>query len=133
MTEVANNARIYKQGWNAQRRSGFLGKIHSEESLRKMSLAHIGNTNWLGKKFSNEHKQKISKSLKCKMPENIYSIIGCNKGKKMSEEARQRMSVARMGKKLSDETKRRMSEAQKRIGNHPPIKKGENNEDEILF
>ena len=80
-----------------------MGHYVSPETKEKMRQAH------LGKKHSEEHKRKIGKALK---------------GKKLvtfSEEHRKNISKAHKGKRLSEETKRRLSEAQKRIGNKPPL------------
>lgn len=67
-----------------------LGLKHSEESKRKMSIAHKG------KKFTDEHRRKLSES---------------HKGKKMSEEARRHISEAKKGHTATDETLKKMSEA----------------------
>lgn len=45
------------------RPNGMLGKKHSEETKRKISMANKGNQTWLGKNLSEEHKRSISKSL----------------------------------------------------------------------
>ena len=55
----------------------WLGKKHSKESRRKMSLAQMGNQHWLGRKHSEETKRKIG--------------LG-NKGKIVSKETRLKMS-----------------------------------------
>lgn len=65
-----------------------------------------------GKKLSEEHKRKLSESLKGKP--------GPNKGKKFSEETKRKLSESLKGKlawnkgiPLTEETKRKMSEAKK--------------------
>ena len=45
------------------RLSPMLGKKHSEETKRKMSLSHVGHIAWnKDKKLSEEHKRKLSQS-----------------------------------------------------------------------
>ena len=44
----------------------FLGKHHTDEAKRKNALAHIGNTNHLGHKHSEETKKKMSEAKKGK-------------------------------------------------------------------
>lgn len=72
------------------------GRKHSEETLKKMSVAKKG------KKFSEEHKRKLSDAMK-----------GKNLGKKLSGETKKKMSDAKKGKKLSEETRKKMSDAKK--------------------
>lgn len=85
------------------------GKKHTKESREKMSKVQIGNTNWLGKKFSEEHKRKISES---------------NKGKKMNftKEHKNKISIALKGRingPHSEETKRKIAET--KIGAKNPM------------
>ena len=74
-----------------------------------------------GKKFSEETKQKISKSNKGKKfsEETKQKISKSNKGKKFSEETKQKMSIAKKGRYsgriCSDETKQKISNAKKGI------------------
>ncbi len=70
--------------------------IFSEETKRKMSLAHKG------KKPSVEHRKKLS-----------ISMMGKNKGKKASLETRKKLSIAHMGIKQSKETCKKRSDALK--------------------
>jgi group I intron endonuclease len=79
---------------------GVVGNKCSEESRRKMSIAHTGIKM---PPFSEEHKRKISEShignknpnFGKKMPEhNKIILIAINKGKIISEETRKRMSAA---------------------------------------
>jgi len=65
-------------GWE-EGMASFLGQKHSEESRKKMSIAAMGNTKWLGKKPSEETIQKR---------------VAKTRGKKRTEESRKRMSVA---------------------------------------
>ena len=77
---------LHKKG----KHNPFYGKKHSDETIRKLSLAHKG------KRLSEEHKKKLSEA---------------NKGKRLSEETRRRMSEAR--KNISAETRRKLGEANK--------------------
>lgn len=102
------------------------GYKHSEESRKRMSASRIGNKNGLGKKRSEETRQKLSLALKGKVPHNkgiphseetrrkIGLVHKGNKytlGFKYSDESKKKMSKSRMGIKLSEETKKRMSVA----------------------
>jgi len=63
----------------------------SEETKMKMRLAK------LGRKQTDEHKQKISRALKGKKPKNLEMIQKMRKGSKHSEESRMKMSKAKKG------------------------------------
>lgn len=108
------------------------GTNHSEESKNKISESKKGHVSWnkgltketdervrksgetrkslyvgknapmFGRKFSDEHKKKISES---------------NKGRIVSEETRKKMSESRKGIKLSEETRKKMSESKKGVNN----------------
>jgi len=84
--------------YNIQLRSkseGNKGKIRTEEFRRKFSLSITGENNLnFGKHFSEEHKDKISKS---------------NLGKKRSPETKRRISEAHLGKSLSQEHKNKIA------------------------
>jgi group I intron endonuclease len=84
-------------GYNLKEGGGSSGK-HSIETIQKISLALQGckHPNY-GKTFSDETKQKISKS---------------QIGKKLSEKTKERMSIVRTGKNFSDETKQKISKSQ---------------------
>ncbi|MDQ7818679.1 MAG: GIY-YIG nuclease family protein [Melioribacteraceae bacterium] len=105
-----------------------LGKKHSEEARKRMSLSHKG------KKLSSEHIAKIiasrkgikySLESKLKMsawqigkklsPEHIAKVVAANTGKKRSEESRFRMSLAQkeVNRKLTPEHKAKIAAAQK--------------------
>jgi group I intron endonuclease len=71
------------------------GLRQSEETRRKMSLAHTGRKHG---PMSEEQKACLSNLLA---------------GRKLSEETRARMSQSRMGRKLSEETRKKISEAHK--------------------
>ena len=83
-----------------------LGKKHSEEMKRKMSLAMTGK-HW---KCSGETKKRMSEAKKGKNP-HLWS-----------KESRKKLSEARKGKKLSEETKKKIGEACKGIKNWSWIK-----------
>lgn len=72
---------------------GIVGRVPSEETLRKLSEAGKG------KVASEETRRKISLA---------------NIGKVFSEEHRRKISVARMGRVVPEETRRKMSESHKR-------------------
>ena len=100
-----------------------LGKHHSEETKKKIALAHTGY------KFSNETKKKMSLAkigksfrLGCKHTEeskqkmrlsHIGHIPWCI-GKKLSIEHKRKLSIAHKGKILSKEWKRKISEGVER-------------------
>lgn len=99
------------------------GKHHSEETRRKIGLAHKGKKDTeetrikrslshmglvspnKGKTFSKEWKDKMSKSHK--------GINTWLKGKKHTEEHNKKISQAGLGRIHTEEAKRKMSEAQK--------------------
>ena len=75
------------------------GFKHSEETKKKMSKSHKGQTSGMkGKHFSEESRRKMS--------ENYVGM----KGKRHSEETKKKISESRVGKQLSEETKRKVSE-----------------------
>jgi group I intron endonuclease len=75
-----------EKGWNLTNGGeGAIGYKHSEESIRKQSMARSGeNGYWFGK-------------------------VGPNKNKKVSEETRRKQSLAHSGRKHSEKTKQQMS------------------------
>lgn len=96
-----------------------LGKHHSEETKKKIALAHIGY------KFSDEAKEKMriakigkafrlgqkhTEESKRKMSLSHIGQIAWNIGRKWSEEHKKRLSVIHRGKILSEEHKRKISE-----------------------
>ena len=88
----------------------------SKETLKRMSEGHKGipSPN-KGKKLSAEHKRKISESCKNMSKEArdkiSKSLLGNTRrrGKKLSEEAKKRISIAGKGKKRSEEVRRKLS------------------------
>lgn len=97
---IKDKKTLYPNGYNATTGGGKGYKLQEEIAKKR---APIGEKNyWFGKKFSNEHKRKISEA---------------NKGKKRSEEFKKHMSeITRgernhsFGKKHTDEWKKNMSE-----------------------
>jgi NUMOD3 motif len=79
---------------------GMLGKKHSPEAKRKISLNAVGNR---GRKFSVAHKQKLSEANKGEKNPNF--------GKERSEEMNKKTSLSNLGKhegnKTPEERKRR--------------------------
>lgn len=65
-----------------------LGRKHTDETKRKITLKNVGNTYNLGKKHSEETRRKISES---------------NKGKVMSPESIEKTRQKLLGRKLSEE------------------------------
>ena len=82
------------------------GRKHSAETKAKRSAALKGREK---APRSEETKQKISNTLKGKVP--------WNKGRKHSAETKRKMSRSQRGKVTSEETKRKISEAVKRYRN----------------
>ena len=84
--------------------SGCSGYKHTPEMKKHLSLLKKGTlgTN-TGKKFSEEHKRKMSES---------------QKGRTFSEEHKRKISENQKGRTLSKEHKRKISEAQKNRTNH---------------
>lgn len=78
---------------------GHSGKIHSEQTRLKMSQARKG------KKFTNEHKAKISAAS--------IGKPGTNTGKKFTEEHKAKISSSNLGKIFSIESRKKMSQSMK--------------------
>lgn len=86
--------------------SGMKGKKHTKESIEKMRISQ------LGKKASDQTKQKMSNSSKRGIPrsEEIKQKISIsNKGKIKTYEAKQKMSISHKGKKFSEDHKNKIS------------------------
>ena len=69
------------------------GRIWNKDSRKKASESHRG------KKLSEEHKSKISKSLKGKIPKNIEILKNYWRGKIFSEDLKNKLSKVKKGKK----------------------------------
>lgn len=78
--------------------SPMLGKKHTEEAKKKMGIANIGNKYCLGNKLSEEHKRKISETLKGNVlsKETKLKIGLANKGRKMSKESIEKRTATRL-------------------------------------
>jgi len=92
--DAANNKGFYNLKNEAVGGNTFLGRKHTEESLRKMSKAQRG------KKVSEETRKKISKTLK---------------GRKASEETKHKLSENRKGNKNHFYGKTHTLESRKKI------------------
>jgi len=90
-----------------------LGYKHSEKAKRKMSEANKGRKGyWSDKKrpsFSEETRKKMSEAFKGRIP--------WNKGKHLSDEQKQKITLANkrnIGRPVSKETRKKISETEKR-------------------
>ena len=109
-----------------------IGNHPGEAQKKQHSVAMSGENNpvygtngyWLGKKHSEETKNKISSTLKGREvgEETRKKISEANKRRIFSEETRNKIGLAHKGKKRSEETKRKISEANKG-GKNPSAKK----------
>jgi hypothetical protein len=83
------------------------GRLHSEETKRKMSIAH------LGKPFTQEHKDRIGNGNRNKVRTEEFkknmAIIAKNRYKDPAE--RKKIGDSRRGKKATEMTKQHMSQA----------------------
>lgn len=90
----------------------------------------------LGYKFSEESKKKMSESAKKagtgkwmkwkeRTPEWREKMRIINTGRKHKPETIEKIRKIKTGVIVSQETRRKMSESQKRIGNKPPLHKGD--------
>src|SRR3990167_2086670 len=85
----------------------WLGKNRSEETKKKIGLANKGRI--LGP-MTNEIKNKISQTLKGRMPKNINNIKGWNRGLETSEEVKRKISEMTKRGMSSQEVKERMKQ-----------------------
>ena len=95
-----------------EKKVGMYGKNHSEETKKKMSVSAKGNKNCLGRKLSEESKQKIrekhlrkvvSEETKKKISENHHDISGKNNpmfGKKHSPETIEKIKQKALMRRL---------------------------------
>ena len=79
------------------------------------TLHMLGNACMKGKQLSEEHRKKLSESLRCKhlSEETRKKMSESRKGRTLSEEHRKKMSESHKGKHNSAETRQKMSEAHK--------------------
>lgn len=92
----------------------------SKEMHKNLSNSKKGSKNPMyGKTLSQQHKDRISKSLKEKKIKRHFTdearknMSIAQTGKKLSKETRLKIGLAQKGKKVSKETKQKMSELQK--------------------
>lgn len=94
----------------------------SESTRQKLSDSAKGKKYWLGRKHTDETKQKIREgNTGVKFTEERLRNMslgnmgkpGPNKGKRMSEETKQKLRIAHTGKRLSEDHKRKISEGGK--------------------
>lgn len=152
----------YKNGYNSTPKAGNnLGMKHSEETKEKLKKASMGNKNMLNKSHTDETKNIISEKLKGRTlseetkkkmcnriiseetREKLKGRIPWNKGCKMSEEYKKKLSLSHLGKKQSKETienrvklntgKKRTEEVKKKMSESMTgIKKGTMSEEHKL-
>lgn len=79
----------------------------SEEQKLKLSQAHKG------RKFSKEHRKKLSESHIGNIPTNIEEFRVYRTGRALSDEHKRKISEAQQGKYIPIETRKKMSEARK--------------------
>ena len=86
--------------------------LATEETKLKMSQSRKGRK---CKPFSDEHRAKLSQSLKGRTlsEESIAKMAATKKGKPRSEETKLKISLAKKGVPMSEETKLKMSQSQK--------------------
>ena len=97
-SKIYESLRIKYANLKSETLKGKPGKKHSEETKKKLSLAHIGKKR---NPMSEESKKKLSESMK-----------GKNAGKKRTDEQRQQQSLRQSGRKSkphSEETKKKLS------------------------
>jgi|AACY02.15.fsa_nt_gi molecular chaperone DnaK (HSP70) len=130
---VEEHAEAHKKLWEEYGRiedkiawkglSGIIGKEEivyyvNEERKRKISKANTGQISHnRGKKFSNEIREKMSKSMKgiSKSEEHKKKLSQSMKGKTASEETKKKMSEAATGHKVSEETRRKIRESKQNL------------------
>lgn len=110
----------YNNGLNSNK-GGFGTTHHTDETKSKISEARQG---WIpskergekigdkikGRKYTEEHKHKISKALKGK-PNGLKGRVSPNKGNSYSLEVKEKMSSLKKGIPQSIETKQKMSKS----------------------
>jgi len=89
-------------------RNHFYGKHHTPETIERLRLQRIGKSINKGSYISPEHRKKISESLKGRKNPSVSAKL---KGRKLSEETKQKISAAGKGRKFSDEAKEKIRQA----------------------
>jgi len=110
---------LFPNGYNRfipNQRNGFnrKGIAHSEETIKKMKQSSVGKN--LGRILSEEHKERISISMKgknkeCKSEETKNKISEFFKGKSKSEETKNKIREFFKGKHRTEETKNKIKES----------------------
>ena len=102
-------------------RTGFYGYKHTPESIEKNRIAHLGNKNRMGKLHTEETKKKMSETAKGKTPWNKgmkdeYTTKPHSEEtkKKMSKSAKGKPKDHLKGKPRSEEVKRKIAEGQRK-------------------
>lgn len=108
---IVQAGRMVSEETREKKSISMMGKKHSAESCVKISIARmgnkhsLGNTNWLGKKHTEETKEKMSESHR-----NISPEIRA----KLSEAAKQQwLDPTKRPTRNTQETRKKMSESQK--------------------
>ena len=103
--------------------TGFYGYKHTPESIEKNRIAHLGNKYRIGKLHTEESKKKMSHWKGKTMSEEHRANIGKSQiGNKHSEETKKKMSESAKGKPKdhlkgkprSEEVKRKIAEGQRK-------------------
>jgi group I intron endonuclease len=105
---LAPNGYNLKIGGNSSR--------HHPDTIKKISESlkgRITNPKSIGKKLTEEHKEKLRKSFTDERRKQISELNKKRTGLPMTEERKQVLSNHHKGKTVSDETKQRMSDAHK--------------------
>jgi len=94
-----------------KRKKHGVGKKISKKNRRKISEAQKGNQHWLGKKHSEKSKKKMSRVWKSRIitKEIRKKMSEAQKGKILSEEHKKKIGEGNKGKKISEETKKKIS------------------------
>ena len=101
--------------WREKQSKAQKGKKMSDEFRRKRSEYMMGNTNTLGRVASAREREKISKGLR-EFWDKVAAgeIENPQKGRKDSDETRQKKRKMRLGKKQSDKQKEAVSSKMKK-------------------
>lgn len=94
-----------------------IGAVHTEEFKEKMRVRMIGNKYTLGRKLSEDHREKLRIARKYRVfsKETRLKISASSKGRKHSDESKKKMSLSHVGKRLSDEHRANLSRVRKGV------------------